>query len=115
MGHSFVKTGPTFKVRIKPGAGIFQDHHFLTWPRCLVGTNGWQAPDQDMVFEAVKEGNGWDCKADGFGFHKPKGDYGNGSIYVRGLDQVEVLPDDTPVYMQPKPKQPPPPSIYGFV
>ena len=86
------------KGRIKRGAGIFQDHHFGKWPACLppgCSTTGkYEADDPDMVFDVEWNGHHWDCKADGFGYLRSRGDdgeYGNGSIFVADRDGVELV------------------------
>ena len=53
-----------------------------------------EAKDPDMVFEVVWTGTHWDCKADGYGMLRSsgeKGEYGNGSIFVKRLTDVELV------------------------
>lgn len=87
--------------RIKRGAGIFQDHHFGKWPNCCPPKSEYEgeeykyeAKDPDMVFEVEWTGNHWDCKADGYGMLRVRGEageYGNGSIFVSSRDGVELV------------------------
>ena len=85
--------------RIKVGAGIFQDHHFDKWPNCLPPKRHNGLVNQDMIFdiewrETGKDAGYWNCKADGYGYIATRGeigDYGNGSIFVRDKNGVEVV------------------------
>ena len=89
------------RVRIKEGASIFQDHHFGKWPNCCPPNSEYEgeeyqyvAKNPDMEFDGEWNGRYWDCKSDGYGHLKSRGDtgaYGNGSIFVIGLDSVEIL------------------------
>ena len=79
----------TVKVRIKPGAAVFQDRYFGQWPvlRC-------DRADPDTLFDAEWNGSRWECRADGYGYHRSDGDdgeYGNGSLFVLGRDGVEPV------------------------
>jgi len=84
---------------IKVGASIFQDHHYGKWPSCLPPGSPcrYEADDPYMVFDIEWRDTGpgyWECKADGFGHMKSKGDsgsYGNGSIFVSGRVNVVVV------------------------
>jgi hypothetical protein len=86
--------------RIKVGTAIFQDHHFGKWPNCLPPKREYEgeeyqycAKDPDMVFDVQWNGHHWDCKADGYGYLRSRGDageYGNGSIFVCAFDGVEL-------------------------
>ena len=84
------------KGRIKIGAKIHQDRHFLTWPDCLPSRKN-PTVDPDMVFYVtwVSSGNGgyWDCVAPGYGQlgTGDTGDYGNGSIFVHDKEGVELV------------------------
>ena len=52
--------------------------------------------DQDMVFDAERAKEGWDCRADGYGMRLwcgEEGGYGNGSIYVVDYGGVTLLND----------------------
>lgn len=73
--------------RIKPGALISQDFAILRWPE----VRGGFVEDTNMIFEVEWTGSFWDCKADGYGYHKPQGKYGNGSIFVHDEDGVEMV------------------------
>ncbi len=87
--------------RIKRGAGILQDHHFGKWPNCCPPRSEYEgeeykyeAKDPDMVFEVEWKGRYWDCKADGYGMLRSRGEggeYGNGSIFVSARDGVELV------------------------
>lgn len=87
--------------RIKRGAGIMQDFHFGKWPSCCPPGSEYEdeeyryeAKDPDMVFDVKREGNGWVCKADGYGRLRArgeKGEYGNGCILVSDIGGVELL------------------------
>ena len=87
--------------RIKRGAGIFQGHHFGKWPDCCPPRSEYEgeeyqyeAKDPDMVFDVKWTGTHWDCKADGYGMLRARGEggeYGNGSIFVSGCDGVELV------------------------
>lgn len=79
-------------VRIKVGATVVQDHGIGKWPYTKAGDE----VDQDMEFDAELDGSRkfWNCRADGYGRRRWKGEtggYGNGSILVFGEDGVEVL------------------------
>lgn len=84
--------------RIKRGAGIMQDRCFGKWPNCLPPRSEYagekyryEAKDPDMVFDVEWTGRYWDCKADGYGMLRVRGEggeYGNGSIFVHGYDDV---------------------------
>jgi len=92
--------------RIKRGAGIFQDHHFGKWPNCCPPRSEYEgeeykyeAKDPDMVFEVEWTGRHWDCKADGYGMLRSRGEggeYGNGSIFVSDPDGVELVRSNVP-------------------
>ena len=106
------------KGRIKIGAKIHQDRHFLTWPDCLPPKKK-PVVDPEMVFYVtwVRSGNGghWDCVAPGYGQLGTgnSGDYGNGSIFVYDKDGVELvdsleevkplLPDESSIDISPTP------------
>ena len=87
--------------RIKTGAGIFQDHHFGKWPSCCPPRSEYEgeeyqyeAKDPDMVFDVRWTGHHWECKADGYGMMRHRGEageYGNGSIFVSNPDGVELM------------------------
>jgi len=87
--------------RIKRGARIFQDHHFGKWPNCCPPRSEYEgeeykyeAKDPDMLFKVEWTGTHWDCKADGYGMLRSRGEggeYGNGSIFVSALDGVELV------------------------
>ena len=89
------------RVRIKEGSGVFQDHHFGKWPECCPPQSEYEgdeyqyrAKNPDMEFDGEWNGRWWNCVADGYGRLKrygEEGEYGNGSIFVPGLDSVEVL------------------------
>jgi len=83
------------KVRIKPGAVISQDHGFFRWPNCYPPESEYPgeeyrcaAKNPDMEFSATWNGSFWNCKAPGYG---EIGNYGSGSILVRGYDNVEII------------------------
>lgn len=90
--------------RIKLGAPIFQDFHFGKWPNCLPPESEYEgekyqykAKDPDMVFEVEWKGRYWDCKADGYGMLRSRGEggeYGNGTIFVHEIDGVELVPSN---------------------
>ena len=76
------------KGQIVPGTILFQDHGFAIWPI--------KGADVETVFEVEWRGNYWECKADGYGHLRSRGDtgeYGNGSIFVRPELGVTLLPD----------------------
>ena len=78
--------------RIKVGTGVMQDHGFGKWPATKAGDN----VDPDMEFQCEWTGIFWDCRADGHGFLRGRGDigeYGNGSICVRDKDGVIEVTD----------------------
>lgn len=83
------------KVRIKIGTRVSHDMGFFVWPKCkpplseYKGEN-WKAETKfpDAVFKARWNGFYWDCKRKGYGGKK---EYGNGSIFVRGKDSVELI------------------------
>ena len=84
------------KGRIKIGAKIYQDKHFLTWPDCLPPRKN-PVVDPEMVFFVTwrSSGNGgyWDCVAPGYGQlgTGDSGNYGNGSIFVHDKEGVELV------------------------
>lgn len=77
------------------------DHHFGKWPACCPPLSEYEgeeyeyiAKNPEMIFDVEWNGKFWNCKADGYGYLKSKGDigvYGNGSIFVTGFDYVEVI------------------------
>lgn len=87
--------------RIKRGAWIFQDHHLGEWPNCCPPRSEYEgeeyqyeAKDPDMLFEVEWAGNHWNCKADGYGMLRSRGEdgeYGNGSIFVSDSAGVELV------------------------
>ena len=78
---------PVRRVRINIGALVFQDHGCGRWPATKSGAD----VDPAMEFAAKWMGNGWDCKAFGYGQLGQDKSYGNGSIFVVGEDGVTVL------------------------
>lgn len=91
------------KVRIKDGAAVSQDFRFMRWPSCLMPNSPLSStnyadinPNPNMIFTATWTDNKyWDCWAPGYGgsvYGRP-GTYGNGSIFVTGLDGVEIIKD----------------------
>ncbi len=81
--------GPIFKARIKVGAAIGQDHSFMRWPACFA-PGGGVSVDPDMEFDAEDKGTHFDLRAPGFGILNVPGQYGNGSIYVRSINDLEL-------------------------
>jgi hypothetical protein len=90
------------KGRIKRGAFISQDRHFIHWPSCFplgcTKTGIYEAADPDMLFDvrwlARNDGSGfWECRAEGFGYLNPPGAYGSGAIAVFDKDNVELITD----------------------
>jgi len=87
--------------RIVEGAGIFQDHRFGEWPQCCPPRSEYEgdeyqycAKDPDMVFDVEWNGRYWNCKADGYGYLRSRGEsgeYGSGSILVQEFDGVELV------------------------
>lgn len=87
--------------RIVEGAGIYQDHHFAKWPQCCPPKSEYEgeeylyrAKDKNMVFDVEWNGCFWNCRADGYGFMRSRGEsgeYGNGSIYLSRFDGVELV------------------------
>jgi hypothetical protein len=73
--------GLQFVGRIKRGAPIGQDFAWFEWPDCRD-----PAKDPDMYFDCELQGENVDCKAPGYG-KKP---YGCGSIYVYGIQWIEM-------------------------
>jgi hypothetical protein len=50
-----------------------------------------------MVFDMVWNGDYWECKADGYGYLKSRGEngeYGNGSIFVQDCYGVEIYAEE---------------------
>jgi hypothetical protein len=87
-GHS--QEQPVLRVRINRGALVSQDRGIGRWP----ATSAGEATDPDMVFDAEWSGRWWDCRADGFGRLRSRGEtggYGNGSIFVHSRDGVTVV------------------------
>ena len=77
----------TRRVRIKVGAMVSQDYRVFRWPATASSD-----ADPDMEFDAEWNGRFWDCRADGFGRRRWRGDdgeYGNGSIFVHDHGGVE--------------------------
>lgn len=110
-------------VRIKDGAPIFQDHRGFKWPNCYAPGGGTQADRADMLFVATQWGErGWVCRASGFGggMYGVPGEYGNGSIHVMGLDEVEIVGPEShyhgehPAQLAPKPAAPELPKTPSF-
>jgi hypothetical protein len=94
-------SGPTFKATIKVGVFISHDFRVYEWPSCAKPSE-IEEIDPKMVFDVTCDlvlGNitGYKCKADGFGNRGPsnlKHGYGNGSIFVRNLEDLEILPSE---------------------
>jgi len=83
------------KIRIKEGARIFQDFYFLRWPNCKPPQKEYKDEKYqfktkypDAVFNAIKKDRYWDCWREGYGDRK---DYGNGSIFVYDINEVEIV------------------------
>lgn len=85
---------------IRENACIFQDHHFIQWPCCLPPQIEYDkeeyqylAKNPNMIFNVYWNGQYWDCKAYGYGIHdvKDNNSYGNGSIFVRKFDDIEII------------------------
>ncbi len=73
--------------RIKEGAFITQDFGSGRWPATKSGAD----VDPDMEFECEWKGSFWDCRADGYGMLRSRGEageYGNGSIFVHECEGV---------------------------
>ena len=78
-------------VRIRIGAGVWQDFRWFTW-MSIKKAEGPQI-DPYMLFRATITGNRCACTADGFGFGvrgEPAGAYGNGALMVDVKDVIEV-------------------------
>lgn len=92
------------KGRIKLGTPIFQDHRFCKWPECCPPESEYHGDDYEylakdpyMIFDVEWDGRSWDCKANGYGYHKSlgyNGEYGNGSIFIRIFDGVELITEN---------------------
>jgi len=81
---------PVLRVRINRGALVSQDRATGRWPATRAGED----IDPDMEFDAEWSGRWWDCKANGFGRLRSRGEtggYGNGSIFVHSRDGVTVV------------------------
>lgn len=77
------------RARIKVGARCGQDFSWFRWPHAHP-----EPLDAAMVFQVRRQGDAWDAAADGYGFGvtgRPAGKYGNGGIYVYGVNSVELL------------------------
>jgi hypothetical protein len=92
MNDPFGKGSLRARGKIKAGAPIFQDFRFGKWPEAATAPISWgdKPIDPDMVFDLELYGEKWDCRADGFGYHAPRGEYGCGSIFVTGIGSVEI-------------------------
>lgn len=77
-------------LRVKPGAGCFQDFRFYQWPPSAYGEEGTSLAGvaDDCIFIAEKLDAKWECTAPGAG---ARGQYGNGSISISGSDCIEYL------------------------
>ncbi len=85
------------QAKIKIGAEIMHDRSFGTWPNCCPPISEYageeyqyQAKNPDMLFDVEWKASGggyWNCVAPGYG---ERGNYGSGSIFVRGKE-VECL------------------------
>ena len=90
-----------WRGRIVEGSLIFQDHHFGKWPQCCPPISEYDGEEYqyrskrpDMVFDVEWTGHHWDCKADGYGYLRSRGEageYGSGSIFVSAFDGVELV------------------------
>jgi len=85
------------KGKIKRGAAISHDFRVWYWPECASSAEEYEgeeykyeAKNPDMVFDVEWTGRYWECKADLYGSDVP-GRYGNGSIFVFGKDNVEIV------------------------
>ena len=96
-GHNNEERGmstETRRIRINVGATVMQDRRCWAW----YATKDGQEIDYDMIFDAEWDGDGWECRADGYGRRSwlgEQGRYGDGRIYVNGRDGVTLL-DDAP-------------------
>ena len=88
-------------AKIKPGSIIFQDFRSCKWPQCCLPNSEYEGEEYqyltknpEMVFEVEMRSNDYIVlTADGYGFQSPRGKYGNGSISVRSIDDLEILED----------------------
>ena len=90
-----------YLIRIKKGTSIFQDMTYSSWPECKppqseYKNDKWKRKTKfpNALFTAIKKNGYWDCKRDGYGHLKSRGDlgeYGNGSIFVYNKDGVDII------------------------
>ena len=90
--------------RIKSETIVFHDHHFGIWPECCPPESEYKgekyqylAKNPEMFFDVEWNGRWWDCKADGYGYLRSRGEdgeYGNGSIMVNDFDGVELVREE---------------------
>jgi len=90
------------KARIQKNAIIDHDCRVLQWPTCFPPRSEYkevpyktEATDPDMVFDITEKKNeygvsSYECTAEGYG---SKENYGNGSIYVWELSDLQVVED----------------------
>lgn len=95
-------------VKIKDGAKISQDMGYGIWPACKPPCEEWKGEEYhqytkqpDAIFLAEKKKDYWDCKRFGYGLMTSNpyvmDAYGNGSVYVRDMEGVEIL---TPMHIK---------------
>jgi hypothetical protein len=74
----------TFRAKIKEGAAVGIDFGFYRWPDVPMPKSGRCSADAEFTVEFF--GVGFDCRRQGFGIIG--GDYGNGSVYVRNINDL---------------------------
>ena len=87
--------------RIKRGAMVLHDRVLGRWPSCCPPSSEYdgeqyryEAKDPGMVFDVARNGRRWECRADGYGMFRSRGEageYGNGSVFVIDGDGVELI------------------------
>ena len=79
------------KGRIKIGARVYQDMNYGKWPFPFSSRNSVEGEPVDTIFDIKWEYDSWWCRADGYGLHRPEGNYGNGAIAVLNDDGIELI------------------------
>ncbi len=92
-----------YQAKIKQGSVVSHDFSFFNWPDCKWPKG--MKPDSELIFN-VEKGKGFFVLTRS-GFGEISGEYGNGSLFVRHLKDLEFMecdheykPDDSNVLLE---------------
>lgn len=82
--------------RIKRDASVMRDFIYMRWPYVKIvrideESIECDAEKEDIVFDVEWKKEFWKCTAPGYG---KKGNYGEGALYVRNFDDVELIKEE---------------------